>query len=137
MAALRLFKKDGKEKVVKGSERKAGEMPAIAVQEKSKAAGNTGVDVQGASQLVRAHITEKATDLAGKNQYVFVVKPGASKLEVWKSVERAYGVTVEGVRVITVHAKQMRLGRIKGVKSGYKKAIVKVKDGQKIEILPT
>jgi ribosomal protein L23 len=41
------------------------------------------------------------------------------------------------VRIITVRAKSMRLGKTRGIKSGYKKAIVTVKEGQTIEVLPT
>ena len=87
--------------------------------------------------IVSPHITEKATDLAAKNQYVFVVSPHANKNNIAQSVEKMYGVKVRGVRIVNVHAKKMRLGRIQGIKKGYKKAMVKLAEGQKIEILPT
>ena len=61
--------------------------------------------------MVRPHITEKATDLASKNQYVFVVENHASKNDIARAVEKMYGVNVRNVRVINVHAKKMRLGR--------------------------
>ena len=89
------------------------------------------------SHIVSPHITEKATDLAAKNQYVFVVARAANKRDIARSVEKMYGVNVRLVRIVNVHPKKMRLGRIQGVKKGYKKAMVKVKEGQKIEILPT
>ena len=89
------------------------------------------------SHIVSPHITEKATDLVAKNQYVFVVARGANKSDIAQSVEKMYGVNVKGVRIVNVHSKNMRLGRIQGIKKGYKKAMVRLKAGQKIEILPT
>ncbi|MBI2098301.1 MAG: 50S ribosomal protein L23 [Candidatus Wildermuthbacteria bacterium] len=87
--------------------------------------------------LIRPHITEKATDLASKNQYVFVVDSSASKREIGRDVANKYGVTVLKTRIVNVHPKKMRLGRTQGMKKGYKKAIVQIKMGEKIEILPT
>ena len=88
--------------------------------------------------IVRPHITEKATELGStKNQYVFVVQDSTNKTEIKRAVEKMYGVTVEKVRIINVHPKKVKLGKIKGIKKGYKKAMVRVKEGQKIEILPT
>ncbi|OIP74767.1 MAG: 50S ribosomal protein L23 [Parcubacteria group bacterium CG2_30_36_18] len=82
------------------------------------------------------HITEKATDLVKKNQYVFKVFPEANKTEIKKAIEDLYGVDVESVKTINIPRKKRRLGRIKGWRKGYKKAIVKIKEGQKIEVMP-
>jgi len=82
------------------------------------------------------HITEKATFLAERNEYVFKVFPEANKPEIKKAIEEIYGVDVEEVRIINVPRKKRKRGRIEGWKKGYKKAIVKVKEGQAIEILP-
>lgn len=82
------------------------------------------------------HVTEKATDLTEKNQYIFRVWPRANKNEVKKAVESLYGVEVISVKIIKVPAKKRRLGRIEGFRKSYKKAIVKIKKGQKIEVLP-
>lgn len=86
--------------------------------------------------LMAPHITEKATDLSAKNQYVFKVFPKANKSEIKKAIKDCYGTEVLSVRIINVPRKQKRIGRFLGYKSGYKKAIVKIKEGQKIEILP-
>ena len=115
MTALKIFGKTEKQKVEAASKSASGAF----------------------GQIVRPHITEKATALGEKNQYVFVVSHGAHKSGVAQSVEKMYGVDVEKVRMINVHSKAMRLGRVQGKKKGYKKAIVQVKAGQKIEILPT
>ncbi len=82
------------------------------------------------------HVTEKATDLVKNNQYVFKVFPRANKTEVKKAIENIFGVDVISVRIINVPKKKRRLGKIEGFRTGYKKAIVKIKEGQKIEVLP-
>ena len=86
--------------------------------------------------LKTPHVTEKATDLVKKNQYVFKVYSRANKVEIKKAIEDLYGVDVLGVKVINLPPKRRRLGKIMGWRKGYKKAIVKIKEGQKIEVLP-
>lgn len=81
-------------------------------------------------------VTEKATDLSKHNQYVFKVFADANKKDIKKTIEDLYGVDVVKVRVIKVPAKQRRLGRIEGWRKAYKKAVVRIKEGQKIELLP-
>lgn len=85
--------------------------------------------------LAKPHITEKATDLVGKNQYVFEVFPKAGKTEIKKAVESLYGVNVTGVGIVNIPRRKIRVGRTMGFKGGYKKAIVRIKSGQKIEVL--
>jgi len=86
--------------------------------------------------IKQPHISEKATDLSEKkNQYVFEVLPGYNKKEIKDSVEGIYGVDVLSVNIVKIPAKKRRLGRTEGFRKGYKKAIVKIKEGQKIEIL--
>ena len=87
--------------------------------------------------LASPHVTEKATNLSEVNQYVFKVLPGSNKIEIKKAIESLYGAEVEKVRIINVHKKKRRIGRTReGWKKGYKKAIVEIKKGQKIEIMP-
>ena len=81
------------------------------------------------------HISEKATMLSEKNQYTFKVYSNANKIEIKKAVEGVYGVDVLSVKIIKIPKKKRRLGKIQGFKSGHTKAIVKIKEGQKIEIL--
>lgn len=90
-----------------------------------------------AYQILKSpHITEKATDLTEKNQYVFKVFPKANKTEIKKAIENIFGIDVLGVKIIKVPAKKRRLGKIEGWRKGYTKAIVRIKEGQKIEVLP-
>jgi large subunit ribosomal protein L23 len=86
--------------------------------------------------LESPYITEKSTGLVEKNQYVFKIYPRANKVEVKRAIEDLYGVKVEKVRIVKIPSKKRRLGRIEGKKKGFKKAIVKLKEGQTIEVLP-
>jgi len=84
--------------------------------------------------LIKPHISEKATFLAEEGVYVFRVGKEANKQEIKREVEKKYKVDVVDVRVIKVPPKKRRVGRIEGIKKGYKKAAVKVKAGQNIDI---
>jgi len=86
--------------------------------------------------LKTPQVTEKSTDLTKENQYVFKVFPKTNKVEIRRAVSELYGVDVLDVKIIKVPAKKRRLGRISGWRKGYKKAIVRLKEGQKIEVLP-
>ncbi len=86
--------------------------------------------------LVEPHVTEKATYLTEQNKYIFKVTKNANKEEVRKAVEGVYGVEVENVNIVNIHPKKRRVGKKgEGWRVGYKKAIVGVKIGQKIEII--
>lgn len=71
-----------------------------------------------------------------ENKYVFKVFSKANKKEIKKDIEDSYGVDVENVKIINVPKKKRKLGKQKGWRKGYKKAVIKVKKGQKIEVLP-
>ena len=86
--------------------------------------------------LKSPHVTEKATGLGKEDKYLFKVLPGANKVEIKKAIEGLYGVDVIDVKIINIPRRKRRLGKQMGWKKGYKKAIVKIKKGQKIEILP-
>lgn len=90
--------------------------------------------IVGVSALSLPHITEKAGVLGAQNQYVFKVIPGATKYGVRDSVEAQYGVRVAKVRMITVSSKSIRVGKRMGERKGYKKAVVTLKEGHKIEM---
>ena len=86
--------------------------------------------------IKRPHVTEKATDSTLKDQYIFEVFSGSNKNQVKKAIEDIYGVDVVSVNIVNIPRKRKRLGRIEGWSGGYKKAIVRIKEGQKIEVLP-
>jgi large subunit ribosomal protein L23 len=80
-------------------------------------------------------ISEKATMLENEHKYVFKVFKNANKITIKKAIEDIYNVTVVGVNIINIKRRKRRLGKTKGWKPGYKKAIVSLKKGQKIEII--
>ena len=84
--------------------------------------------------LIEPIITEAATVLAGENKYVFKIASKATKAEVKKAVEEIFKVSVLSVRTINVIGKKRMRGRIEGHKTGTKKAIVKIKEGESINI---
>lgn len=134
-----LFKREKKEK--QKEEEKPGKeriKPAEKPKKEEKTEDRPLRAGQGEAWRVLAepHITEKATALAENNQYVFKVFPRANKTEIKKAIENLFGVEVLGVRIIRVPRKKRRLGRVEGWRKGYKKAIVRIKEGQKIEVLP-
>ena len=85
--------------------------------------------------LVRPLITEKATMLTGENKYAFRVDPRANKIQIRQAVEAAFDVRVTAVNVLNVKGKRRRLGRRSPGKSpDWKKAIVTLAEGDKLEI---
>jgi large subunit ribosomal protein L23 len=83
--------------------------------------------------LRRPLVTEKSTVLQGLNKYAFEIADGANKLQIKQAVEKAFKVTVTGVNVITMRGKEKRMGRRKVMSLPWKKAIVTLKPGDKIE----
>ena len=80
------------------------------------------------------HFTEKATNLTADNKYVFVVNKRSNKIEIKKLIEEVYGVKVKQVNIINLPPKPKRIGRSQGYKSGKKKAVVSLVEGEKIEL---
>lgn len=80
-------------------------------------------------------ITEKLDQAREKfRQYSFIVDKKATKIDVARAVESLFKVSVEGVRTNIVHGKVKRVGRNIGRRPNYKKAIVTLKEGDKIEL---
>ena len=90
----------------------------------------------GASSLllVAPRVSEKAAALAGKGTYVFNVPVSANKVEIKKAIEALYTVSVTSVRTSRGIGKRMVRGRITGQRNRWKKALVTLKRGQKIEL---
>lgn len=84
--------------------------------------------------LRRPVITEKSTALQEEGKYTFEVAPGAAKPQVKEAVEKAFKVKVMDVSMITVPGKTRRVGRRQVKGSPWKKAVVSLKTGQKIEL---
>ena len=85
--------------------------------------------------LVRPLVTEKSTRLMSEaNQYTFQVHPDATKVDIRRAVEELFKVKVLSVRTTWVRGKSRRFGRYVGKRPDWKKAVVKVAPGQRIEI---
>jgi large subunit ribosomal protein L23 len=89
------------------------------------------------STLKRPLVTEKMTALQEKGQYAFEVSVDSNKITIARAVEKKFNVKVVSVRTITMKGKtksQMtRRGRFAGRTAAWKKAIVTLKAGDKIE----
>ncbi len=81
-------------------------------------------------------ITEKAIALGALGKYVFLVDPKANSTEVKKVIENVYKVNIVKLNVINAKPKPRRLGRNIGYSQAYKKVIVTLKEGQKLDVLP-
>ena len=80
-------------------------------------------------------VTEKAGNLGAVRQYVFLVDGAATKPEVKKAVEALYKVNVVSVNIVNRPAKRKRFrGILRNAGDGQRKAVVTLKDGQKIDI---
>jgi len=87
------------------------------------------------SIIKQAVVSEKGTILRDEfNRYVFKVHPSANKIEIKATVEKAFDVKVIDVKTISVKGKTKRLGRFEGKRSSWKKAIVRLKEGDSIDI---
>jgi large subunit ribosomal protein L23 len=84
--------------------------------------------------ILTPKISEKAIDLAERGVYVFEVPASANKIEVAKAVEAAFRVNVTDVNIMIVKGKLKRFRNMPGRQKDIKKAIVKVKKGQKISL---
>jgi len=84
--------------------------------------------------LRRPLVTEKSTVLAERNKYCFEVARDANKTQIKEAVEKAFKVKVVSVNVMTVPGKMRRAGRQRGMTSPWKKALVTVEEGNKIEL---
>jgi large subunit ribosomal protein L23 len=89
--------------------------------------------------LLRPVVSEKSTVLAAENKYTFEVSRRANKVEIRRAVEDRYRVAVAHVRTINMPAKEKGAGyvainkRRRGLTSPWKKAIVTLAPGQRIE----
>ncbi len=84
--------------------------------------------------LVAPHITEKTSlAMANANQYTFRVRKDADKTEIKQAVELMFDVKVAGVQVVNEPGKERRFGRTIGRTQDWKKAYVRLAEGQAID----
>jgi len=86
--------------------------------------------------LLAPHVSEKAamaSEMEGR--HTFKVAKDASKLEVRKAVEKLFEVDVKSVQIVNVRGKKKRFGQTDGKRSDWKKAIVRLAEGQDIDFM--
>lgn len=85
--------------------------------------------------IVAPLVTEKSTLLReAQNQYSFVVRPDVNRSEVKKALEETLSIKITKVRIVNCMGKEKRLNRFIGKQPDWKKAIVTLKEGQKLTI---
>jgi large subunit ribosomal protein L23 len=84
--------------------------------------------------IIAPVVSEKSYSLIEDNKYSFRVHPKAHKTQIRQAVEELFDVKVEGVNVVQVRSKPKRRGMHRGKKPGWKKAIVQLREGDRIEI---
>ncbi|MGZ4310173.1 MAG: 50S ribosomal protein L23 [Gaiellaceae bacterium] len=84
--------------------------------------------------LLAPVVTEKSYELIDQRKYSFRIHPDAHKTQVRQAVEELFEVHVESVNILKVQPKPKRRGTRRGVKPGWKKAVVQIREGEQIEI---
>ena len=84
--------------------------------------------------LIAPVVSEKSYSLISDRKYTFKVHPDAHKTQIRQAVEELFEVKVEDVKVIKVQPKPKRRGLSRGTRPGWKKAVVKLREGQEIQI---
>jgi len=84
--------------------------------------------------LVRPVISEKSYALIAEGKYTFRVADRAHKTQIAHAVEEVFGVSVDAVRTSKVRAKPKRRGLSKGKSRSWKKAVVQLAPGERIEL---
>jgi large subunit ribosomal protein L23 len=85
--------------------------------------------------IVRPVVTERSTELADdRGAYTFIVNKDANKIEIKKAVETLFDVKVKDVRTANYRGKWRRVGQAYGQKASYKKAVVTLAEGQRIDV---
>lgn len=113
-------------------ERAAGR---VIPKERSKPSAKRRMDTGDAYRiLLRPLVSEKATAIMAQQHYVFVVSPSANKIAVRRAIESLYGVRPQKVNVINVRGKHLRYGRTEGQTKDWRKAIVTLQPGEKLDV---
>jgi large subunit ribosomal protein L23 len=95
------------------------------------------VTLDAYTTIIRPVVSEKATVLGEQGKYVFEVAPGANKIQIKQAVEQAFAnkkVQVAAVNILRVVGKTRRRGRSIGMTRSWKKAVVTLKPGQRLDL---
>ncbi|MBU0569482.1 MAG: 50S ribosomal protein L23 [Candidatus Uhrbacteria bacterium] len=84
--------------------------------------------------IIKPYITEKSAVLAHANQYVFVVDRKVGQIEIKNTIKAMYGITPTKVNIQNYYGKAVRFGRRSGKRSAWKKAIITLPKGTRIDV---
>jgi large subunit ribosomal protein L23 len=130
--AINIFKKN--KKVEKEESEKEKKSEAAPEEKKVSPIKNRTSKNLSQSILIRPYVTEKASQIASENKYVFLVHPKANKPAIKKEISRRYGVKVLRINMIRKTKRPRRWGYKKQRPKILKKAVVTLAKGQKLEI---
>jgi large subunit ribosomal protein L23 len=85
--------------------------------------------------LVRPVFSEKASLISGDGKYVFEILKSANKKQVAAAIEQAFSVKVAKVNMVNIPPKRKIFKQVKGVRSGFKKAIVTLRSGFTLDLM--
>ena len=137
MPLLNIFKKR-KEKRIFGekqkekTEVKKNDWTPGVKEESAKTAKEKGG--LSSKSVITPHVTEKSSLFSEKGVYIFKVKPSFNKIMIKAAIKNNYGVTPLKIRIINTPSKIVSLKRRRVAKPGFKKALVYLKKGEKINI---
>lgn len=146
MSLLKFFHKKRKEEKVASQEEKKDiiqeeklskeKAPAAASAKKAPRILESGKKKNPIAykNIIKPLVTEKSATLASENTYIFVVRSSMNKIEIKKAIHDMYGVKPKHVRIIHVLGKKVRYGRSRGRTKDWKKALVCLNEGEKIEV---
>ncbi len=83
--------------------------------------------------IVKPILTEKASSMETQSKYTFMVENKANKVEIKKAIESLYGVHPIKINIINVSGKKVRSAKGYGVTKNWRKTVVTLKSGEKIE----
>jgi large subunit ribosomal protein L23 len=85
--------------------------------------------------VVRPVVTERSTTLGDEQDaFTFIVAEDANKIEIRRAIEELFDVKVKAVNTMRYRGKVRRVGRSTGRRPGFKKAIVKLVEGERIDV---
>ncbi len=85
--------------------------------------------------IIRPVVTERSTIMADEQDaFTFIVATDANKIDIRHAVEQLFDVKVKSVRTMRYRGKTRRVGRNVGRRAGFKKAIVKLAEGERIDV---
>lgn len=122
--------KGKKKSVTKDTEQPKKAAPALA----PRAASKKALSVMAADTILAPLVTEKTARLADSGVYVFRVPVFANRVAVRQAFSEMYGVRPTKVNIVLVHGKENRFGQVLSRQSDWKKALVSVPAGSRVDV---